>query len=228
MKLKRGCCDRNRSCTAHFVPLENSEGKRFSSDCQTGLYRTLKFWGTRHDIDNSYAPNQKLVFRHRLHQSLSVFCARRSEPPFHTRWTTFRACRLSLQPLLPLFFQSGTCTLREAIIISSVLAKTSIPEQHSSAAMFSIAGMEYNGANSIFLRTLLNKKYTLPLPVLDVVVQHFQRSAFPFPFCPGSHAEWIVQTALFWLAQTDGSQMGLVSHRPEVRRWFPCSHLLNP
>lgn len=33
--------------------------------------------------------------------------------------------------------------------------------------------MEYNGANSIFLRLLLDKKYALPFRVLDALVAHF-------------------------------------------------------
>lgn len=78
--------------------------------------------------------------------------------------------------LLPLC-ESGTCSLREALIISSVLAKTSIPMLHSSAALLKIAEMEYSGANSIFLRTLLDKKYALPYRVIDAVVFHFLRFA---------------------------------------------------
>lgn len=74
--------------------------------------------------------------------------------------------------LLPIC-ESGTCTLREALIISSVLAKVSIPMLHSSAAILKIAEMDYSGANSIFLRTLLDKKYALPYRVIDVVVFHF-------------------------------------------------------
>ena len=76
--------------------------------------------------------------------------------------------------LLPMC-ESGTCTLREALIISSVLAKTSIPMLHSSAALLKIAEMDYSGANSIFLRTLLDKKYALPYRVIDAVVFHFVR-----------------------------------------------------
>jgi len=74
--------------------------------------------------------------------------------------------------LLPLC-ESGTCTLREAIIIGSVLAKNSIPVLHSCAAMLKIAEMEYSGGNSIFLRVLLDKKYALPYRVVDSVVFHF-------------------------------------------------------
>lgn len=74
--------------------------------------------------------------------------------------------------LLPLC-ESGSCTLREAIIIGSIITKCSIPVLHSSAAMLKLAEMEYNGANSIFLRLMLDKKYALPFRVLDALVAHF-------------------------------------------------------
>ena len=76
--------------------------------------------------------------------------------------------------LLPLC-ESGTCTLREALIISSVLAKTSVPMLHSSAALLKMAEMDYTGATSIFIRTLLDKKYALPYRVVDAIVFHFVR-----------------------------------------------------
>ncbi|XP_075709702.1 bystin [Rhinoderma darwinii] len=74
--------------------------------------------------------------------------------------------------LIPLC-DTGTCTLREAVIIGSILTKCSIPVLHSSAAMLKIAEMKYNGANSIFLRLLIDKKYALPFRVLDALVFHF-------------------------------------------------------
>ncbi|XP_071569599.1 bystin [Temnothorax nylanderi] len=76
--------------------------------------------------------------------------------------------------LLPLL-ESGTCTLREAVIVGSVIAKNSIPILHSSAAILKIAEMDYTGANSIFLRIFLDKKYALPYRVVDGVVFHFLR-----------------------------------------------------
>ncbi|XP_048878936.1 bystin [Brienomyrus brachyistius] len=76
--------------------------------------------------------------------------------------------------LIPLC-ESGTCTLREAVIIGSILTKCSVPVLYSSAAMLKLAEMEYNGANSIFLRLLLDKKYALPFRVLDALVAHFLR-----------------------------------------------------
>ena len=41
--------------------------------------------------------------------------------------------------------QARRCTLREAIIIGSLISKTSIPVLHSSAAMLKIAEMDYSG-----------------------------------------------------------------------------------
>ncbi|VVC34469.1 Hypothetical protein CINCED_3A017298 [Cinara cedri] len=74
--------------------------------------------------------------------------------------------------LIPLC-ESGTCTLREAIIIGSIVGKNSIPMLHSAAAILKLAEMDYNGATSIFLRILFDKKYALPYRVVDAVVFHF-------------------------------------------------------
>ena len=74
--------------------------------------------------------------------------------------------------LLPLCREG--CTLREAVIVASVLQRVSIPVHHSAVAIHKLAGMtEYNGAASIFIRTLLNKKYSLPAPVVSGLVDHF-------------------------------------------------------
>lgn len=75
--------------------------------------------------------------------------------------------------LLPLC--EGECTLKEAIIIGSVMSKISIPVVHSAAALLRIAEMPYKGATSIFFRVLLDKKYSLPYKVIDAVVDHFLR-----------------------------------------------------
>ena len=74
--------------------------------------------------------------------------------------------------LLPLC-ESGNCTLREAIIVGSILAKNSVPMLHSAAALLKLAEMQYSGANSIFIRILLDKKYALPYRVIDALVFHF-------------------------------------------------------
>ena len=41
---------------------------------------------------------------------------------------------------------------------------------HASAALLKIAEMEYTGGNSIFIRTILDKKYALPYRVVDACV----------------------------------------------------------
>ncbi|CAK4031163.1 rRNA processing Bystin [Lecanosticta acicola] len=79
---------------------------------------------------------------------------------------------------------SGTCTLREATIISSVLARVSIPVLHSATALYRLceiaadqmmSDVESAGACNIFIRTLLEKKYALPYRVVDALVFHFLR-----------------------------------------------------
>ncbi|KAL7502437.1 hypothetical protein ACHAXN_000608 [Cyclotella atomus] len=74
--------------------------------------------------------------------------------------------------LLPLCKEG--CTLREAVIVASVLQKVSIPVHHSAVAIHKLALMkEYNGAASIFIKTLLDKKYSLPVPVIQSLITHF-------------------------------------------------------
>lgn len=85
--------------------------------------------------------------------------------------------------LFPLV-SSGTCTLREAHIVSSVIARVSIPVLHSAAALLricdlaaeqSLRSQESNGAMNIFIRVFLEKKYALPYKVIDALVFHFLR-----------------------------------------------------
>ena len=71
------------------------------------------------------------------------------------------------------YFQSGDCTLREALIVAGVLSQSSIPVGYSAAALILISKMDYFGANSIFMKAILNKKYSLPLSAIDAVVEHF-------------------------------------------------------
>ena len=74
--------------------------------------------------------------------------------------------------LLPLC--QDNCSLREAAIVASVLQRVSIPVHHSAVAIHKLAlQQEYSGATSIFIKTLLNKKYSLPAPVIGSLVRHF-------------------------------------------------------
>jgi len=67
------------------------------------------------------------------------------------------------------------CTLPEAAIVASVLAKVKMPLLHSAAALIKLAEMDYSGPNSLFIRILLDKKYALPYKVVDALVFHFIR-----------------------------------------------------
>ena len=73
--------------------------------------------------------------------------------------------------LLPLC--EGRCTVREALIIASVIQKVSVPMLHSAVAILKLAEMPFTPANTIFLRTLLIKKYALPYRVVDGLVDYF-------------------------------------------------------
>lgn len=80
---------------------------------------------------------------------------------------------------------SGTCSLREAHIISAVLVRVSVPVLHSAAALLRLTelaseqtmqqGTEAAGASNVFIRVLLEKKYALPYKVIDGLVFHFLR-----------------------------------------------------
>ena len=86
--------------------------------------------------------------------------------------------------LFPLLSE-GQCTLREAQIVSSVLARVSVPVLHSAAALLRLTEIaaeqtssistEAAGATNVFIRTLLEKKYALPYKVIDGLVFHFLR-----------------------------------------------------
>jgi len=73
--------------------------------------------------------------------------------------------------ILPLCEQE--CTLHEAAIIASVIRKVSVPLLQSSAALFKLAQMPYNGTTNIFMKVLLGKKYALPYRVIDKLVEYF-------------------------------------------------------
>ncbi|KAK3936390.1 Bystin [Diplogelasinospora grovesii] len=81
---------------------------------------------------------------------------------------------------------SGTCTLREAQIISAVLARISIPVLHSAAAIKTLCDIaaeqaaqhsESVSATNHLLKVLLEKKYALPWQCVDALVFHFIRYA---------------------------------------------------
>uniref|UniRef100_A0ACD5YM01 Uncharacterized protein n=1 Tax=Avena sativa TaxID=4498 RepID=A0ACD5YM01_AVESA len=58
--------------------------------------------------------------------------------------------------LLPIC-QEGDCTLREAVIIGSILEKCTIPPLHASVALMKLADMEYCGTTSYFIKIFLER-----------------------------------------------------------------------
>lgn len=91
----------------------------------------------------------------------------------------------------------GTCTLREAHIVSSVIARVSIPVLHSAAALLRLCDIaaeqtasslssEGTGATNIFIRIFLEKKYALPYKVIDALVFHFLRFRASDPIPDGT------------------------------------------
>ncbi|CAE7540230.1 bysl [Symbiodinium pilosum] len=74
--------------------------------------------------------------------------------------------------LLPMAAEN--CTLREAVIMGSVLAKASVPVMHVAASVVRLCTMTpWYGTTAIILAALLNKKYALPLKVIECLVAHF-------------------------------------------------------
>ena len=90
------------------------------------------------------------------------------------RKATFKPAAFYKGILIPLC-ASRTCTLREAVVLSSVLTRGGIPMLHSAAALLKLAELPYAGTTSFFLRVLLDKKYALPFRVIDALVDHFLR-----------------------------------------------------
>lgn len=77
--------------------------------------------------------------------------------------------------ILPLCEDSAETSLREAVIISSILKKVHVPSLHAAAAMVKIADMGHSPARCVFLMDLISKNYALPYRALDAIVDHFIR-----------------------------------------------------
>lgn len=80
--------------------------------------------------------------------------------------------------ILPLCEESSETSLREAVIISSILKKTHVPLLHSAATMLKISEMPHSPARCVFLMDLISKNYALPYRVLDGIVDHFTRYTY--------------------------------------------------
>lgn len=115
-----------------------------------------------------------LVLLPRIRDDLAEYSRLNAHLYTALRRALFKPAAFMKGVILPLL-ESGDCTLREAIIIGSVVARNQIPVLHSSACLLKICEMEYSGANSIFIRIFLEKRYALPYRVIDAAVHHFIR-----------------------------------------------------
>lgn len=73
------------------------------------------------------------------------------------------------------FTDEPDATLKEATIISSIVAKLSIPVLHSAATLLKLSQKEYSGPRSVFIKILLDKRYALPQRVVEAMVDYFLR-----------------------------------------------------
>lgn len=115
-----------------------------------------------------------LVLLPRIRDDLAEYSRLNAHLYMALRKALFKPAAFMKGIILPLL-ESGDCTLREAIIIGSTIARNHIPVLHSSACLLKICEMDYSGANSIFVRFFLEKRYALPYRVIDAAVFHFIR-----------------------------------------------------
>ncbi|KAK6587640.1 hypothetical protein RS030_81288 [Cryptosporidium xiaoi] len=77
--------------------------------------------------------------------------------------------------LLPLAADES-CTVKEAIIIGSILAKVSIPVLHAAAAIIKLSQINpWNTCQTHFIMILLSKKYSMPRKVINELVESFYK-----------------------------------------------------
>lgn len=116
----------------------------------------------------------------------------------------YRAIRKSLYKpgaffkgfLLPLV--DHHCTVREATIAASVLAKVSVPVLHSSVALTQLVQRDFKPAATVFIRVLIEKKYALPYQTLDELVFYFMRFRQAAQEEMGTPSEELPQLPVVW------------------------------
>ena len=65
------------------------------------------------------------------------------------------------------------CTLKEAAIIGSIMAKISIPVLHASVACMKICDLNYSIGSAYFIKILMNKRYAFPIKVINALLSYF-------------------------------------------------------
>jgi essential nuclear protein 1 len=76
--------------------------------------------------------------------------------------------------LLPLATDEE-CTLREALVVASVLQRSHLPPVPTAVTLYKIAQQPFSGPCSVFLRVLIDKKMALPYQAIDELVKYFHR-----------------------------------------------------
>ncbi|EPY31543.1 essential nuclear protein 1 [Strigomonas culicis] len=76
--------------------------------------------------------------------------------------------------LLPLA-SDEECTLKEALVVASVLQRCHLPPVPTAVTIVKLAQMPFSGPCSVLLRVLIDKKMALPLQAIDALVAYFHR-----------------------------------------------------
>ncbi|CCW67957.1 unnamed protein product [Phytomonas sp. Hart1] len=76
--------------------------------------------------------------------------------------------------LLPLATDEE-CTLKEALIVASVLQRSHLPPVPTAVTLVKISQRPFSGPCAVFLRVLIDKKMALPYQAIDALVSYFYR-----------------------------------------------------
>lgn len=85
--------------------------------------------------------------------------------------------------VLPLL-EDNRVTLKQASIISSVISKSPIPMLFSAAALASLCNLPYSGPRALIMRTILDKKYALPLNLIHIILLFFEQTSHESKMLP--------------------------------------------
>ncbi|KAL0486810.1 bystin [Acrasis kona] len=102
---------------------------------------------------------KKMKLNHHLYESLIKAC---SQPPAFFKGIVIPLCEQD-------------CTLQEAVMVCSAVKKSHLPSMHSSAALHLLCQMPFTSITQLFIKTILEKRYALPLKVIDSLVESFYR-----------------------------------------------------
>jgi essential nuclear protein 1 len=117
--------------------------------------------------------------------------------------------------LIPLA-EMGNCTLREAVVVGSVVVKTSILAVHASACLLKLSQiLPYTSTTSLFMRLFLSKRYHLQAPVLEGLIDHF------CSFMDEDHPNCVLNNSLSSSLASGSSSMASQGDRLPLL-WFQC------